>query len=65
MNTFKKIFDKNRHLVFCLFVLFIYLFPNIFMMHQVRAVIHDNLDSTVVWQKTWPTRERCFHPVIQ
>lgn len=42
---------KHRYILLALTVILIYLSPNIFLPHKARFVIHDNLDSNVLWFK--------------
>jgi hypothetical protein len=44
----KIVFNKTT---IGLLVLFIYLIPNIFLQEEARYLVHDNLDSNVVWYK--------------
>jgi hypothetical protein len=42
---------KNKFHLLALLVLLVYLSPNIFFPHKARYLVHDNLDSNVVWYK--------------
>lgn len=42
---------SNKFHLFALLILLIYLSPNIFIPHQAVYLIHDNLNSNVVWYK--------------
>jgi len=53
-------FQKNKGVVLALLVLLIYLSPNIFFPSKARFVIHDNLDSNVVWYKNLAESGKMF-----
>jgi hypothetical protein len=47
----KGFLKEKGHFVLAFFVLLIYLSPNIFFPEEARLLVHDNLDSNVVWYK--------------
>lgn len=49
-NKIKKFIIKN-HLYICSIILFFYLLPLLFLWEDIPALIHDNLDSTVIYWK--------------
>jgi hypothetical protein len=55
LNTVKiKLIDflsEYYFLIVALFILGVYLSPNIFFQNEAHFLIHDNLDSNVVWYK--------------
>lgn len=55
LNTVKikliDFFSEYYFLIVALFILGIYLSPNIFFQNNAHFLIHDNLDSNVVWYK--------------
>jgi hypothetical protein len=51
---------QYRYEIFALVVLLIYLSPNIFFPEEARHLIHDNLDSNVVWYKNLAESGKMF-----
>lgn len=51
---------KNRGILLAMLVLLIYLSPNIFFPHKARFLIHDNLDSNVLWYKNLAESGKMF-----
>jgi len=49
--TFNNYLIKNKWLLLAIFILGIYISPNIFFQNEAHFLIHDNLDSNVVWYK--------------
>ena len=47
----KDFLKEKGHLVLAFTILLIYLSPNIFFPDDARLLVHDNLDSNVVWYK--------------
>lgn len=57
VNNFVK---QHKWTLLAIFVLIIYLSPNIFFPEKARFVIHDNLDSNVVWYKNLAESGKMF-----
>src|ERR1700741_549538 len=50
-SGFAKFITEKKFLITALCILLIYLSPNIFFPAKARYLIHDNLNSNVVWYK--------------
>jgi len=51
---------NNKVILLSLLVILIYLSPNIFVPHQAKYLIHDNLDSNPVWYKNLAESGKMF-----
>ncbi|MCD6068720.1 MAG: rane protein [Bacteroidetes bacterium] len=56
----KDFVKRNKGILLALLVLLIYLSPNIFMAYKARYLVHDNLDSNVVWYKNLAESGKMF-----
>ena len=50
----------HKYKILALLVLVIYLFPNIFFPSKAKYLVHDNMDSNVVWYKNLTESGKIF-----
>ncbi len=53
---------NNRYSIIALAILFIYLSPNIFIPDKAKYLVHDNLDSNVLWYKNLAESGKMYAP---